>query len=307
MNPRSLTAGLLLVLGALLSVPASIAVWQDRQVLDEDRFVASANEALDDNDVQAVLAARMADAVVMQLESLTGLGGTSSLSILQSPLVGLSRSAITDVCLTVLRSDSFVNLRENMLREAHRAVKAALLDDSQYVRENGERIELDLRPLIFEAVRQIGGEIAVQATQAVTTPDTGVIVLVQGSDAQLVRDIGDWMDRVNPLVPIVTAAVLLLAIAAAHRRVRMLGIAGGALALVAVVTVLLLEFPVRELATGWPQDPQDQDAARATYEAFFGSFVKQEVILILLAAGTGVIALAASKLSPARRRNRGEA
>jgi hypothetical protein len=65
---RSVAAGFFLVLGALLTIPASVAVWQERTILDEDTFVKTAGAVLDEEDVQVAVASRMADAVMVQLD-----------------------------------------------------------------------------------------------------------------------------------------------------------------------------------------------------------------------------------------------
>jgi hypothetical protein len=291
---RSTIAGFLLVLGALLSIPASLAVWQDRAVLDEDRFVATANEALADDAVQQALAQHMTDEVLARLDVQSIIAGRPDLAALQAVLPTAIRDTVYDVCLTVLRSDSLAPTRDSMLRTAHRAVKALLLGDSRFIQQNGERVMLDLRPMIYEVVRQLGGDIAVQRAQTLAGPDFGTLVLVQKSDVRWVRDIGDWVDRANPLLPVLAGAALLAAIAIAVNHLRMVAWAGGALVLGVVLTLLLLHGPVRELATGWVDNSGDRAAAHATYDAFLDSFQAQEIVLGLLALVVGGPALLAS-------------
>src|SRR5581483_1882994 len=228
---RSTIAGFLLVLGALLSVPASLAVWQDRAVLNEDRFVTTAEEALADDAVQQALAQRMTHEVLTRLDVQSTIANRPDLAALQAILPTAIHDAVYDVCLSVLRSDSLAPTRDAMLRASHRAVKALLLGDSRFIQQNGERIMLDLRPMIYEVVRQLGGEVAVQQAQAIAGPDFGTIALVQGPDIRWLRDIGDWIDRANPLLPVLAGAALLAAIAIAVNHVRMLAWAGGALVL----------------------------------------------------------------------------
>ncbi|HZP25455.1 MAG TPA: hypothetical protein VFB90_00215 [Dehalococcoidia bacterium] len=291
---RSTIAGFLLVLGALLSVPASLAVWQDRAVLNEDHFVTTAEEALADDAVQQALAQRMTHEVLTRLDVQSTIANRPDLAALQAILPTAIHDAVYDVCLSVLRSDSLAPTRDAMLRASHRAVKALLLGDSRFIQQNGERIMLDLRPMIYEVVRQLGGEVAVQQAQAIAGPDFGTIALVQGPDIRWLRDIGDWIDRANPLLPVLAGAALLAAIAIAVNHVRMLAWAGGALVLAVTLTLLLLHGPVRELATGWVDQPGDRAAARAIYGTFLDSFQAQEVVLGLMALGVAIVSLLAS-------------
>ena len=59
---RQLIVTVLLVIGGILSVVASFGVWAERTVYDEDGFVSTVDAVFDDEDVQEVLALRLADA-----------------------------------------------------------------------------------------------------------------------------------------------------------------------------------------------------------------------------------------------------
>ena len=61
---RSLIAGFLVVVGALMTVPGGVAVWQERVFLDEDTFVSTIDEAFEQEEVQVAIAEQLTDVIM---------------------------------------------------------------------------------------------------------------------------------------------------------------------------------------------------------------------------------------------------
>ena len=65
---RFFIVSFLIFLGGVLSIPAAIAVWQEREIQDEDAFVQNLQDVTNDEDVQVVLAARLTDRIMTRTD-----------------------------------------------------------------------------------------------------------------------------------------------------------------------------------------------------------------------------------------------
>ena len=58
---RGLAVALLLLVGGLASILASVGVWTQRAIIDEDGFASRVDEVIDRESVQLLLAERLSD------------------------------------------------------------------------------------------------------------------------------------------------------------------------------------------------------------------------------------------------------
>jgi hypothetical protein len=306
---RGILAAFLLVLGGILTIPASIAIWQERTVLDEDNFVETVDEVFEDDDVQAALASRMTDVImeelevqgrlhtaILNLEEREAAERLPGLTILEGPITRAARDAIYNVCIRILDSEALEGAREALLRTTHRAVTALVLNDGEYLEANGEQVVLNLRPLIGEAIRELAGEDAVEAAAERVDEDFGRVVLVEDRNNGIWWKLAGWIDDINPVIPIISIAVLVLAVFVSRDRVRMVGRIGGFLVVVAGLVLLALAGPVKDIATSWPPRPEGQEAVAAIYEILLDSFRVQQVFIGVI--GIGMVAFSAVARDP---------
>ena len=139
---RFLLVSFLIVLGGVLSVPAAIAIWQEREIQDEDNFIDTTNDVFENEDVQVLLATRLTDAIMertelssliaeglVEVEERAGERAPAGILLLQEPLTQLARDRIYNLCLRLLESQPLADVRETALRAVHRALMAIVKED----------------------------------------------------------------------------------------------------------------------------------------------------------------------------------
>lgn len=216
----------LVVLTALSAVATTVAVWTHQTVFDTDRFMETAQPALDDPALYAAMSERVSDEIIVALaleariaETLTGVDeylsqtliealnvgdlgqavldrvNRPSLAVLATPISEALETRITRIVNRFITSDEFEERLTSLVEQSHRAAVALLRNDlaelpNVYI-ENGE-VRLNLVPTITEALRHVTGEIR-DFLPDVTLPDV-VAVGVDASSQQLA-------DAVNTQLP----------------------------------------------------------------------------------------------------------
>ena len=304
---RFIIVSFLIVLGGALSVPAAIAVWQEREIQDEDAFVQNVQDVVNDEDVQVVLAARLTDRIMTRtdlqariseglanLEERADSDAARGLRLLAAPLTRLARETINRICLDILRSDAFDTILETAARAAHKAVTAVIKNDKGLIEQNNGRVVLNLRPVIVQVVENLAGERAEAALMRVDIPeDAGIIVISEENDNAWLWKLVRWIDDFNPVVPIIVALIFLLAIVVAKSRRRALIAIGATLAIVSGLMLLALAAPVKELATTWPPTDEGKQAAENVYDILLDDFRQQQAFIVIFGLVVVVIGAAA--------------
>ena len=309
MTIRGLVAGLFLVLGSLMTIPGSIAIWQERTILNEDNFVKTTTDVLDQPDVQTLVASRMTDAIMTQLDvenridsALVNLQESRAsdngldLTILERPIVSSARNVIYQVCVRIVQSDLGSNARDTVLRTVHRAFLAVVQNNNESLKTTNGQVVLDLRPLVVDAIDNLASERVASAADAKLSPDAGQIVLVEGRGQSGVWTLLGWLDDFDPVVPLVAIALLIVALVVSADRTRMLGFIGAAIVLTSGLAVFLASTPLKDLATNWPPRQEGRDAAASAYDVLLNSFRRQELYFAM--AGMGLVSTSAIARHP---------
>jgi len=308
----------LIILGGVLSVPGTIGLWVEREIVDEDNFVGTVNEALEDEAVRTVLAERLTDAVMERLEIRRRIGdgladiqsqrredAPGDLVLLEGPLTLAARNVIFEVSFRVVDSELVAEVRDVSLRAVHRVVTAIVNNDKELLGTVGDTLVLDLRPLLEEIVREIGGDKGeellgnlenldipedLDISEDLDIPvDRGVIVLATKSDLEPVWSIVQVFDRGNPWLAIAAGVLLAVAIAIARSRRRAVIGVGITVAVVAALEALTVAQPLREVAVdGLSATESGRIAAKVTYDTLVRNFLRQQVIVMLI--GVGMVA-----------------
>jgi hypothetical protein len=296
---RFLIVSFLIVLGGVLSVPAAIAVWQEREIQDEDAFVQNVHEVVNNEDVQVLLAQRLTDRILertnlrqriseglTEIQEQAGTDRGAAIPLLAAPLTRLAGETINRLCLQILQSEAFDTILDTAARTAHRAVMAVIQNDRGLIEQNNGQIVLNLRPVIVQVVENLAGERAQQALSNVNIPeDAGMIVISKEDDNAWLWKLVRWIDDFNPVVPIIVALIFLLAIVIAKSKRRALIAVGAALAIVSGLMLLALAAPVKELATTWPATDQGKQAAKQVYDILLDDFRLQQAFIVLIGLG----------------------
>jgi hypothetical protein len=230
---------------------------------------------------------------LVDLEDRAGTNVPAGIKLLAAPLTRLATQTVYDICLDILQSDAFSTVLETALRTTHKAVMAVIKDDSALLSETNGQVILNLRPVIEQVVQELAGDRGQEALSQLNIPDdAGQIVIRDQAENPWIWKVAKWVDDFDPIIPIVTAIVFLLAIAIAKGRRRAIIATGATLAIVAGLTLLALGAPVKELATSWPKTDEGKEATKQAYDIILNSFRRQQFITVLF--GLGMVAVASA-------------
>ncbi|MCH7617282.1 MAG: hypothetical protein J4N36_06750 [Chloroflexi bacterium] len=297
---RSLIAGLLVVVGALMTAPGGVAVWQERVFLDEDTFVSTIDEAFEQEEVQVAIAEQLTDVIMERAEIedriARGLANLEEergedLALLEGPLTGLAREAVFRVSLRLVEAQPLEEVRETALRGTHRLISALVFDDQEVLSISGDDLVLDLGVVLEEVIKEMGGGDGDGLLSQIDFPDdAGQIVIAENADVATVLDIVGVLDDVSPWVAVVAVAILALAVLISpHRRSTVIFV-GVAVAVVSAIGLVTIEWPLRELSTDAIASTEaGKAAAKATYDVFLRSFQRQQLFVLLIGVGLAVV------------------
>ena len=335
---RSLIVVVLLILVGVSSIVASVGVWAERAVYDEDGFVSSVDAVFDEEAVQQEIALRLADAtyeligvddlltsVLVRLDDL--LEGAAeavreraenvdavevestrdgpSLTILAGPLSNAVRELLFEASLSVIRSQPFKEIRDGALRLVHRQVTAIIdeSDDAGLRREGGQVI-LDLAGVIERVIIAVAGEDGAQFLESLEIPDdVGEFVVQEEGDYSWLWNLVSATSDYTLILVGITPVLLALAISISPNRRGTIVVADLTAALSA--TLLIFALPAaREIAANWVLDAKSESAARAAFNVWVVRNLEiQSVIVIVggLAVAAGGALTGDSELAAALR------
>ncbi len=285
---------MLVVVGALLSAPGGLAAWQERVILDEDTFVATVDEAFEQEEVQIAIAERLTDEIMEHAgiaerigRGLAKLGedGPEDLELLEAPLTRVARDTVFRVSLRLIEAQPLKEVREVALRGAHRVLTAIVDDDKAALAILGDVVVLDLGVVLEEIVKDMGGEDGFLASIDIPE-DAGRIMIGEKSDIATMLTIANWLGELSPWITVAAVVVLALAVVISpHRRGTVIAI-GVAVAAVAAITIVTIAEPVREVTTdAIATTASGNAAAKATYDIFVRSFQRQQAFVLLIGVG----------------------
>ncbi len=174
---RRASATVLIIIGAILFGLAVSAVWLNRTVMDEDRWVATVAPLAQDPAIQDYVADRASDAIITNVDiqgyvgkAIAALGagaseklGTSGAladqaQILVMPITGAIDNLIRESATKIVRSEQFYNLWVQMNRYGHKAFIAAISDKSTgVVQKSGGTITLETAVLVDQVKQALAG------------------------------------------------------------------------------------------------------------------------------------------------------
>jgi hypothetical protein len=261
----------LVVLGAILLLVGVLTTYASTELFNAGRFANRAVSALDEDEVRALIGARVADGVVKRDPNLIGarplIEGAADGVVGSAPFEQLFRGAVEDLHRTVFESD-----RDTV------ALKAA-----------------DIGVLVIESLQEFAPDVAASIPKAVeprlvaVSSGEGEHLLAEA--ARIARDV-EWAAIVTLLLAV---ALLVGAVVASGDRRRTARRAGVAVAVVGVAVVVALEIG-RALVAGGFEESADSAAVRAVWDAFLGDLLVWS--LAIAACGTVVAAAASSLIRP---------
>jgi hypothetical protein len=226
----------LVALALILVLVASLTVWTERQVLDTDNWVETSSELLADDEIRALVAAELVDALFAQqdVEQAIARRLPPPLDGLASPAAGLVRQAALPAADTLLQRPRILELWASANRVAHAQLVAVLTGNEGGAVTTAEgEVVLDLGDLVQRLADELGLNVQLD-------PDAGRIVIADSDQLAAAQDAVEVIDALSALILIAVAVLLVVAVylAAGFRRRALRGIGVG-LILVGVVLLVV--------------------------------------------------------------------
>ena len=155
-RPRRKTVLALIALAGVIGFLAALALWAERQLLEEDTWVDTSTELLEDEEIRDALAAFMVDALYSEVDVEAELqqGLPPRLAPLAGPAAAGLRELSDRAARRALQRPRVQDVWEQLNRGAHERLIALVEDDS------GQPVTLDLGEIVTSLGEQQGIEVA---------------------------------------------------------------------------------------------------------------------------------------------------
>ena len=178
---RSVAVWVVLVVAGLLLLLTSFAVWVNRVVLNEEVFVDTSSQLLEDDGIRSVVAARAVDELFDNVDVEAEIEDQlpSDLQSLSGPATAGLRQASYELVDRALERPAFQRLWAASLRRSHRTLVDVLEDDVPAFSTSGGAVTLDLEAIVLEAADRIGIRSRIEGK---LPPDAGRIVILESDE-----------------------------------------------------------------------------------------------------------------------------
>ena len=304
---RSIFVVFFLFLGIVLTILANSTVWANRTVFNTDNFVETTNRVLDEEEVQQQLATRLSVRLIEQGEVEERLSERlpDGLSFMAPILTATAQDLAYDAILRALNNDTIRGGLDTSLRLVHAQLLKIIEDEGAIVVQDNQII-LDLQVVLRAAAEELGASDDGLLSNITIPEDAGQIVLVEDAEtAGAAKDLLAYHDQITWLIIGAAVVAFVLAIAVSRER-RSTARSVGMLIIIAGLLGVLVLVPLRPIAAAVAQN---QQAAQATFDAFFLDYRIQSLVLMLVGAVVmlGVALTGQGELARAVRGARGKA
>jgi hypothetical protein len=292
---RSLSVGVLIVIGCALIALGSIAVWLEYTLLETDEYVDTVAPLTSEPAVAEALSAFIVEEVVretnaeaeleMALRENLGPEAANFSGIIASSVSTGAENVVSDL----IASEEFEALWEEANRAAHSEALAAIKNEDSALVESEGVVELDLKPVVERVVEQLAGETDLQIS---VPEDVGRVELFEDKgQLKEVQDAANVLEALSWVLLVVALIVFVLAIWLSRGRWRSVMQIGFGLIIVALLTTVILRF-VRSLTIDQVADPDLPDeAVAAIWDTLIRNLETQNWVLLL--AGVAAVTVGA--------------
>ena len=198
----------ILSLALVLLLISSLTVWAKRQALQTDRWVATSDQLLQNEQIRNAAAQEMVNALFSQTDIEQRISATlpANLKPLAGPAVGLVRQAAVPAAEELLARPFVQQLWEEANRLAHQKLMAILEgnEGKALTTANGD-VTLDLHPLVVQLASRLG-------LSADIPPSAGVITIMHSDQLQKAENAVQFIKFFSVFMVIVVLALFVLAI-----------------------------------------------------------------------------------------------
>ena len=235
---RIITARILVVLAAILALPAVVSGYVRWQAFDTPTFQNTASDLIADPVISNQIAATAVDQLYSNVDVAAALKQElpPDLQGLAGPLAGASRVAADQAAPELLARPRAQAAFVAAATASQAALNRLLEDRSRAVKTDGGNVYLDLTPLLD----QLGNRIAiVKNLQSQLPPGAGRIEIMKGSQLKAAQDVTSVLKKVGTwfwLLPVLLAGAA-VALARGRRRKEL-----RAVAIASIIVGLLILF-----------------------------------------------------------------
>ncbi|GAA2852285.1 hypothetical protein Acy02nite_52100 [Actinoplanes cyaneus] len=170
---RRTIAAVLAAFAAFALVLSMVGLWGARTTLNTDRWVATVAPLPRDPAVSAAVAEYASTQLfeVLDVEQRLRTVLPQQAAFVAGPLTGQIREQVRKIVGNVLQSDRFQVVWTELNRRVHQRVLAVVEGDSDILQARDDRIQIDLLPLINQALREVSDELPTLFGKQITLPD----------------------------------------------------------------------------------------------------------------------------------------
>jgi hypothetical protein len=284
---RNAAAGLLIFIGVLLVSLAISALWLNRTIMDENRWVDTMAPLAQNTAIQDYVAKSTADAIFANVniqQYVADALGTKPLPpqllLLTTPITNAIQNFISESAVKFTRSPQFAVVWEKTLRLTHKAFIAAISDRSTgVITKQGGTVTLDVSALITE-VKKVLTDRGLGFINNIPIPvSQQQITIVDSPELAQFGLLIQLMNAMAWVLPLIAIALLGGGIAvAANRRkaVLWMGVGIVLLTVIPVQAIYLGQIPFAKAALELAKMPSE--ASQAAYTIIFRYLVRANQI-----------------------------
>ncbi|TDO31461.1 hypothetical protein C8E87_6885 [Paractinoplanes brasiliensis] len=170
---RRAAAAILVALAAFALVTSVVGFWAARTTLNTERWVATVAPLPQDPKVSAAVAAYATDQLfeVVDVEQRLRDVLPQQAGFAAGPIAGQVREQVRRTVDTVLRSDRFQVVWAELNRRVHQRIMTVIEGDSTVVVASEDHIDIDLLPLINQAMRELSAQLPTLFGKQISLPD----------------------------------------------------------------------------------------------------------------------------------------
>ena len=235
---RYLVRGLL-GLGFLLAILSIFAIWANRQMLDAGHWSDTSSAMLENSAIRTQIADLTVDKVYENVDVEAEIANTlpPRLQSLAGPAANAFRELATRRMDKVLQRPRIQKLWE----DANRLTAQQFIDiaegNSKAVRQSGNAVVIDLRPIVADLVTRLGLSASVADK---IPPDAAVVKVMDGNQVGFLQDLVSALKGLGVVLPALALLILALAVYLSGPRRRETLLAVGLNLIAAGLFVLIL-------------------------------------------------------------------